>query len=304
MSSGVPPGSVLGPIHFLAYINDLPEQVRSRVRLFADDTAMYQAISSLSDANILQDDLSKLEQWEKSWDMNFNPEKCQVLHVTRSKTPIRSKYFLHDTELENATASKYLRVTILDDLSWGTHVNNISKKANQTPGFLKWNIKVYKQDLKSTAYKTLVRPQLEYASTVWSPHTATDIQKTESVQRRAARWATRDYRYTSSVTSMLNDLNWRPLDQRRIDCRLVMLYKDTYELVAIPASYYLTPNRRQSRHIHSLAYRQISTLKNYYKYTFFPRTIIHWNALPAFIPLFPTLAQFSNAVCWVVHLPP
>ena len=88
VSSGVPQGSVLGPILFLAYINDLPEQVRSRVRLFADDTAMYLCISSLSEANILQEDLLKLEKWEKDWDMNFNPAKCQVLHVTRFKTPI------------------------------------------------------------------------------------------------------------------------------------------------------------------------------------------------------------------------
>ena len=114
--------------------------------------ARYLAISSLSEANILQDDLSKLEQWEKFWDMNFNPAKCQDLHVTRSRTPIPSKYFLHDTELESAAAAKYLGVTISDDLSWGTHVNNISKK----------HIKP-KQDLKSTAYKTLVHPQLEYA---------------------------------------------------------------------------------------------------------------------------------------------
>ena len=93
-------------------------------------------------------------------------------------------------------------------------------------------------------------------------------------------------------------------DQRSIDYRLVMLYKVTYDIVAIPASDYLTPNRRQSRHIHTLAYRQIPTLKNYDKYPFFPRTIIHWNALPSFIPLLPTLAQFSNAVCQLVHLSP
>ena len=95
---------------------------------------MYLAIGSLLDANILKDDLSKLEQWEKSWDMNFNPAKCQVLHVTRSKTPIPSKYFLHNTELESAAAAKYLGVTILDDLSWGTHVNNISKKSKSNSG--------------------------------------------------------------------------------------------------------------------------------------------------------------------------
>ena len=91
------------------------------------------------------------------------------------------------------------------------------------------NIEVHKQDLKSTAYKTLARPQLEYASTAWSPHTATDIQKIESVQRMTARWPTREYRFNSSVTSMLNNINWRPLEQRRIDSRLAMLYKVTCE---------------------------------------------------------------------------
>ena len=95
---------------------------------------MYLAISSLSDANILQDDLSKPEQWEKSWDMNFNPAKCQVLHVTRSKTPIPSKYFLHNTELECATAAKYLggHDMISDDLRWGTRVNYLQKSKSNS----------------------------------------------------------------------------------------------------------------------------------------------------------------------------
>ena len=105
--------------------------------------------------------------------------------------------------------------------------------------------------------------------------------------------------YTSSVSSMLQDLNWRTLDQRRIDSRLVLLYKVTYDLVAIPASDYLIRNTRPSSRNHPIAYRQITTLKDYYKFTFFPRTIIHWNALPHHIPTLPTLAQFSTAVCQV-----
>ena len=80
MSSGVPQGSVLGPILFLAYTNDLPEQVRSRVRLFADDTAMYLALDKQADSEFLQKDLEILENWEKLWDMSFNPSKCQVIH--------------------------------------------------------------------------------------------------------------------------------------------------------------------------------------------------------------------------------
>ena len=154
VSSGVPQGFVLGPILFVAYINDLPGQVRSRVRLFADDTAMHLAISSLSDANILQDDLSKLEHWEKSWNMNFSPAKRQVLHVTRSKTPTPSKYFLHNTELESAAAAKYLGVTISDDLSWGNYVNNTAylqkkqiKRWDFSSGILKYTNRTWNPQL-------------------------------------------------------------------------------------------------------------------------------------------------------------
>ena len=201
--------------------------------------------------------------------MNFNPSKCQVLHVTRFKNPILTKYFLHDTMLDSVLSAKYLRVTISDDLSWSTHIDNITKSSNQTLGLLERNIRVQNKDLKSVAYKTLVRTQLKYASTLWSLHlTATDIQKVEAVQRRAARREYRYYSYTSSVTAMLKDLTWRPLDQRRIESRRIMLYKVTYDLVAIPASQYPTRNTRLSRHIHPLSYRQIPTLKDYYRFTF------------------------------------
>ena len=197
---------------------------------------MYLALDKQADSEILQKDLEILENWEKLWDMSFNPSKCQVNYVTRRKTPLQTKYHLHGCVLESVPSAKYLGVTISEDLKWSEHINNITKKANQTLGFLKRNIRVHNKDLKSTAYKTLVRPQLEYASTVWSPHTDLDINKLDSVQRRAARWVTRDYQYTSSVSSMLQDLNWRTLDQRRIDSRLVLLYNVTYDLVAIPAS--------------------------------------------------------------------
>ena len=139
---------------------------------------------------------------------------------------------------------------------------NSRKKPLQTLGFLKRNIRVHNKDLKSVAYKTLVRPQLEYASTVWYPHTTTDINKVEAVQRRAARWATRDYRCTSSVTAMLKDLNWRPLDQSRIDSRLVMMYKVTlwlslhqttlFETTHTPFSIQTDPDSQRLLQVHIL----------------------------------------------------
>ena len=140
-------------------------------------------------------------------DMQFNPSKCQVLHITNKVKPLNTKYILHNVELESASAANYLGVTIADDLSWSPHIDNTTKKANQTLCFLKRNIRVHKKDLKSVAYKALFRPQLEYASTVWCPHHDKDINKVEAVQRRAARWGTRDYKYTSSVTAMLKDIS-------------------------------------------------------------------------------------------------
>ena len=108
VSSGVPQDrSVLGPILFLADINNLPDQVKSSVRLFAGDTDMYLAITSPSDSEILQQDLTNLEHWEKLWDMNFNPAKCQVIHVTWLKTPIPTKYLLHGIELESVLSANY-----------------------------------------------------------------------------------------------------------------------------------------------------------------------------------------------------
>ena len=128
-------------------------------------------------------------------------------------TPGLRPPFPPNTSLESVSAAKYPKVTISDDLSWGTHIAKITKKANQSLGFLKEEYQTTKQELKSTAYKTLIRPQLEYTSTVWSSHTAADTYKIEWVQRKAARWACRDYRQTSSVTKMLENLHWRPLDQ-------------------------------------------------------------------------------------------
>ena len=137
--SGVPQDSVLGTILFLAYINDLhvPDQIKSRVRLFAEDTAIYLAICTKGESITSQNDLFTIEKW----DLSFNPSKCQILHITRAKYPVQTRYILHGTDLESVPSAKYLGVTISDNLSWTPHIDSVSKKANQTLGFLKRNIK-------------------------------------------------------------------------------------------------------------------------------------------------------------------
>lgn len=154
------------------------------------------------------------------------------------------------------------------------------------------------------AYQTLVRPQLEYGSEVWSPYTKTLIDQIENVQRRAARWIKHDYSHTSSATDMLKSLNLRRLDLRRIDNRLSLMYKITNELVAIPIEGILTPLSRYSRHAHPWSYRLITATTDYYKYSYFPRTVTYWNALPPDIPSLPTIEQFKAAICCIEHKSP
>ena len=241
--SGVPQGSVLGPLLFLIFINDLPSVANSKTRLFADDCILYRSIRNRQDCITLQNDLNNLAEWEKSWGMQFHPEKCNSLSVTRSHSPIKHDYILKGHKLESVETAKYLHVgvTLSNNMKWDTHINNISNKASKILGFLKRNLQIKNEETKSLAYKSMVRSNLEYCSSVWSPNTKTLKDKLENVQRRAARYVTNRYHNTSSVSSMIEHLKWPTLEQRRNINRITMFYKITHNIVAINPTLYLIP---------------------------------------------------------------
>ena len=186
VDSGVPQGTVLGPTLFLLFINDLHEHVSCSVRLFADDCLLYRITNNANDSNELQKDLSNLEKWEMDWQMKFNPEKCYVINISKKTKPNVFKYKLHDHILETVEDSKYLGVSICNDLDWGVHINNITSKANKTLGFLRRNMKHCSQKVKILTYTSLVRPVLEYSSPVWDPYKQNQINQIEQIQRKAA----------------------------------------------------------------------------------------------------------------------
>lgn len=303
VTSGVPQGSVLGPLFFLLYINKLPSSVTSQIRLFADDTAVYLTINSISDAETLQEDLTRMEAWESEWNMEFNPSKCQVLHITRNKNPIKHKYFLHGETLQAVSNAKYLGVDLSSDLSYSTHINRITTNANKTLGFLKRNILTKNEKVRELAYKTLVRPQVEYASSIWSPHTKTQINKVEMVQRRAVRWVKHEYSPLASVTAMQDSLGWRTLEQRRCDFRLIMFFRIYHHLVEVEFPSYIKKPVRLSRHMHPLSFRQIQVTSDYHKWSFYPHCITLWNSLPCQVATLPAaeLEQFRRAVASIHH---
>ena len=231
--SGVPQGSVLGPILFLLYINDIVKDIHGTVLLFADDTMIYMVIRSENDAARFQQDLDLLSEWGKTWMMEFHQDKCEILTITCKRNPTLYPYRLGEHLLNHVDCSKYLGVKVSRDLRWNDHINYITNKATNTLNFLRRNLQIGNKKIKAIAYQTLVRPQLEYCQTVWDPYTQEQKQKLEMVQRRAARFVVRNYSRTASVTNMLVKLRWKTLEERRKNARLE-IYKIINNQVEIP----------------------------------------------------------------------
>ena len=153
MESGVPQRSVLGPSLFLYYINDMPENIKSTVRLFADDTIVYLTITSDVDRVRLQEDLDRLAHWTQTWKMSFHPEKCNILSITKKlkRNPLTNCYILHGHQLEQVQSAKYLGVSITSDMKWSEHIANVCKKANNNLSFLRRNLNISNSNLKEKA---------------------------------------------------------------------------------------------------------------------------------------------------------
>ena len=171
--------------------------------------------------------------------MEFNPEKCQVMTVSRKRTLYNFDYILHNKKLERVSEIKYLGIKITSNLKWDQQIDAACGRAKGILRFLSRNLKISSLKTKEMAYFSLVRPHVEYCCTVWDPFTGKNINKLEMVQRRAARYVTYDYDYKSSVSSMLNQLDWRTLEKRRRDARLSMFYKIENSLVSIDFDKYL-----------------------------------------------------------------
>lgn len=223
--SSVPQGTVIGPLGFLIFINDLPWRVQNSVRLFADDCVLYTQGDTEDDLLKLQEDLDRLEDWQNTWKMKFNPGKCKIMQITNKRDPPKPKFNFCGETLEEVNNHPYLGVELDNTMKWSTHINQITAKANKTLGFVKRNLWFTSKEIKAEAYRTLIRPTLEYASCAWDPYLQSDI-KLESIQRRAARFAMKDYKRDSSVTTMLHTLEWDTLQDRRMKARLRLDVQD------------------------------------------------------------------------------
>ncbi len=268
VASGVPQGTVLGPLLCLCFINDMPLEVSSQIRLFADDCLLYRTIKSNQDHIAFQHDLTSIEQWVAKWGMHFNAKKCYILTVTKQLNPPPFFYQLNNSVLAEVPSSGYLGVTLQNNMKFDEHIDGVVAKANWMLGFCKCNLKHAPSELKELSYYSLVRSLMEYSSAIWDPHLVKHKNSLEAVQWRAARWVKNDYKRDSSVTAMLEDLEWMTLEERTRFARLVLLYKLVHGIVGAPSEDYLT-NSDSRTHNSEYTFKHYSAKTEQLKQSFF-----------------------------------
>ena len=227
--SGVPQGSVLGPLLFLLFINDLPANIKNYVFLFADDLKL---IVNAHRFNDIIDDLKSLEQWEQLWHVTFNLDKCKYMHLPYNKNP-GNKYILDGIALDSVQSETDLGVDVSCNLKWDDHIKSSLSKANKMMAWVSRNVICKTKEVMSIIYRYLIRPHLEYCVQVWSPtprHGNWDtILRIEKVQRKFTSLVNNIG--TLQYSARLKALNLTTLAERRIRGDLIETFKIVRGLV-------------------------------------------------------------------------
>ena len=191
--SGVPQGTVLGPLLFSIFVSDMPDQVSSLIALFADDTKIYNHLLDNGHGHLssnIQEDLNNLQGWAKRMQMRFHPDKCKSMHLGKNNP--KATYTMETADgithlIKGTSEEKDLGVLIDDELTFSKHIQSQINKANAVLGSLRHSFKYIDPTSFTALYKSLIRPHLEYATVIWSPHTKRLQDAIEQVQRRATR---------------------------------------------------------------------------------------------------------------------
>ena len=190
VASGVPQGSILGPMLFLLYVNELPKAMKtSKVACFADHTKVLKQIDNLQDSVGLQNDINNLNSWATDNGLTFNQIKCKCQRITRKKTLVEHPYALNEVALKTLQEEKDLGVWVSSELSWKKQVIEQSSKANKLLGFVRRSSREIRNErTRRCLFLTIVRPHLGFATQIWTPQTIELIKRNERVQRCGTKY--------------------------------------------------------------------------------------------------------------------
>ena len=300
--SGVPQGSVLGPLLFLIYINDLPGAAlhpSAIINLFADDVLLYHYVSKPSDYLTVQASINCIQQWSSDHYLCLNALKCKYMLISRKKQPLQPIHplVLNGENLEKVDTYKYLGILLTSGLSWSPHISSICKKARQILGL------IYRrfygnadQDTIKQLYISLVRPHLEYGSQVWDPHLAKDKTCLENVQKFACRIASAKWDECYEELLLASELP--TLQERRLHTKLGLLYKIVHGLCFFPeGTFHLRHLNLSNRANHDFQFVVPFAHTNSFKYSFVPHTTSVWNSLQKESVSASSFHAFKRSLC-------
>jgi hypothetical protein len=275
VTSGVPQGSVLGPILFLIFINDLDCDIFNWLLKFADDTKLFSSVQDSAARDRLQKDLDTLVRWADDWQMKFNVEKCKVMHIGRSNPQF--SYNMNGTNLETITTEKDLGVTLVNTMNSSIQCGQAYNRASRMLGMVSRTISCRSPGVLVNIYKSIVRPHLEYCSPAWSPHYIKDKDILERVQHRFTRMFA-DLR-TLEYKKRLEILGLWTLEERRNRADLIEVFKMEKGFSATPLETFFEVDRTGRMRGHN-----IRLIKHYSKcnprhFFFSERVVKRWNSL-------------------------
>ena len=292
VTSGIPQGSVLGPLLFVIYINDLPDVVDkdTHVYLFADDTKVYRQIKSNKDSDILQTDINNLVKWSETWLLKFHPDKCVSMTIGSN---VNNVYTMGNQNLNISQCEKDLGVLIDDKLKFDKHISAAVNKANKIMAVTRRTFDYMDSEIFCNIFKGLIRPHLEYGAPIWSPYTMKMKEMIENVQRRA----TKTVPGLSNLTyeDRLRKLKLPTLAYRRVRGDMIQVFKllnNKYDSSLPPLLTLSTTGLRG--HKNKLYIKGVN--KDVRKHSFSIRVAKIWNSLPPSVVEAGEVLDFEKAL--------
>ena len=322
VKSGVPQGSILGPLLFVLFINDMFSCVSegTNIALYADDTKIWREILNFSDHHIIQNDINRLYDWSVRNKMTFHPKKCKALSVTHQRNifdnlPFNNFVYALDQSdiysyIEDVSSETDLGVEINTRFTWGAHCKTLVSKASSRLGLLRRTCHfTTDKRQKRSFYLALVRSIFEHCSVIWSPQNATHLKRFADIQRRAIKWINGESftSYSDEVfASKQKELNILPIKLKFIYNDLVLFYKVVNNLIPVKLPDYITVCQpeglrytRRNAQIHDMI--DVSTYKsgivpcsNDLRHSFFYRSMIRWNDLPVAVRQSESIYGFKS----------
>ena len=301
IKAGVPQGSILGPLLFLVYINDITNNISSNIRLFADDTTIFVTVDDATEAaEVLNSDLRCISNWATRWLVTFSPPKTECMLVSLRKNSLNHPALLfNNNELTNVKTHKHLGLVLSDDLKWDNHIDNIVKTAGKRVDVLSRLMFKLDRHTLEILYTAFIRPTLEYGDVLLSNITDMQCEKLELVQKRVGKIVSGAIRGVSRDV-IYHELGWETLEERRKKHMLLLFHKIVHGKSPAYLSA-LLPYRVQQQSTYELRnsddFIQYNTRTTLFKNSFYPSTVREWNLLSPELKNITEIDAFKLELC-------